>query len=147
MSEEFDALILNSSWTFVFPNTTFLFIYVNDLIIIGTSSKQAQRVIISLAHHFSLKDLGALKYFRRVEIISTSSSLFLSQYKYIHDLLAKTNMFGATAISTPFSVIVSFLLHNGVPPDDPTKYHQVIASMQYLFLTRHDISFVINKLS
>ena len=97
--------------------------YVDDLIITGTSSKQAQGVIISLAHRFSLKDLGALKYFHRVEAISTSSSLFLSQCKYIHDLLAKTNKLGATIVSTPFFATASLLLHNGVPPDDPTKYH------------------------
>ena len=39
------------------------------------------------------------------------------------------------------------MLHDGVLPVNPTKYHQVIGSMQYLALTRLDISFAINMLS
>ena len=96
---------------------------------------------------FSLKVLSPLAYFLGVEAIHTSSSLFLSQYKYIHDLLEKHNMLGANDVSIPLSSIMSFKLHNGAPPTNPTKYRQVIAIMQYLSLGRPGISFVVNKLS
>ena len=56
-------------------------------------------------------------------------------------------MFGANAISTSISSTVSLKLHDGALPTDPTKYRQVIGSMQYLSLTRPDISSVVNKLS
>ena len=82
-----------------------------------------------LAQLFSLKDLSPLAYFLGVEAIHTSSDLFLSQYKYIHDLLEKHNMLGANDVSIPLSSIMSFKLHNGAPPTDPTKYRQVIAFM------------------
>ena len=127
--------------------TMFLLIYVDDIIITDTSSQQVQQFITTLAHRFSLKDLGPLAYFLRVEAIHTSSDLFLFQYKYIRDLLEKHNMFGANAISTSISSTVSLKLHDGALPTDPTKYRQVIGSMQYLSLTRPDISSVVNKLS
>ena len=56
-------------------------------------------------------------------------------------------MLVANTISTPISSTMSLKLHDGAPPTDPTKYRQVIGSMQYLSLTQPDISFVVNKLS
>ena len=49
--------------------------------------------IHSFAHRFSLKDLGPLSYFLGVEASVTKLGLFLSQEKYICDILQKTNMF------------------------------------------------------
>ena len=71
--------------------TMFLLVHVDDIIITGTSSQQVQQFITTLAHRFSLKDLGPLAYFLGVEAIHTSYDLFLSQYKYIRDLLEKHN--------------------------------------------------------
>ena len=56
-------------------------------------------------------------------------------------------MLGANAVSTPISSTMSLKLHDEAPPANPTKYRQVIGSMQYLSLTRPDISFAVNKLS
>ncbi|KAJ9707528.1 hypothetical protein PVL29_002525 [Vitis rotundifolia] len=125
----------------------FLLVYVDDIIIIGTSSQQVQRFITTMAHCFSHKDLGPLAYFLGVEAIHTSSDLFLSQYKYIRDLLEKHNMLGAYAISILMSSTISLKLHDGAPLVDPSKYHQVIGSIQHISFTRPDISFVVNKLS
>ena len=107
----------------------FLFVYVDGLIITDTSSQLVQRFTTTLAQLFSLKDLSPLAYFLRVEAIHTSSGLFLSQYKYIHDLLEKHDMLGANDVSIPLSSIMSFKLHNGAPPTNPTKYRHVIAIM------------------
>ena len=56
-------------------------------------------------------------------------------------------MLGANVVSTPISSTMSLKLHDGAPPADPTKYRQVIGSMQHLSLTWPDISFTVNKLS
>ncbi|KAL6338374.1 hypothetical protein AAG906_018745 [Vitis piasezkii] len=84
---------------------------------------------------FFLKDLGHLAYFLGVEAIHTSSNLFLSQYKYIRDLLEKHNMLSANVVSTPISSTMSLKLHDGAFLADLTKYRQVIGSMQCLSLS------------
>lgn len=59
-------------------------------------------LIKSLHLQFSLKDLGELSYFLGVEVSRLSNGgMFLSQRKYIMDLLSKTKMQNANAISTP----------------------------------------------
>jgi len=56
-------------------------------------------------------------------------------------------MKGAKKVGTPLITIGSLVLKNGSPPADATEYKSVIGALQYLNLTRPDISFVVNKLS
>jgi hypothetical protein len=56
-------------------------------------------------------------------------------------------MDGAKDVTTPLSVSVPLKLANGSPLVDPTEYQRVIGALQYLSLTRPDISFAVNKLS
>ncbi|KAJ9705826.1 hypothetical protein PVL29_003772 [Vitis rotundifolia] len=127
--------------------TLYLLVYVDDIIITGSSDSLIQQFIASLSHRFSLKDLGPLYFFLGVEASRTSSGIYLSQRKYIRDLLVKTTMDEAKAISTPMSSTETLLLHDGYLACDATEYRQVLGSLQYLSLTRPNVSFVVNKLS
>jgi histone deacetylase 1/2 len=121
-------------------------VYVDDLIIIGNNSVFVASIIDHLGHKFSIKDLGSLHFFLGVEVIPTAAGLFLTQHKYIRDLLAKTSMDGARDVTTPLSTSVSLQLDDGSSFVDSTEYCQVIGALQYISLTRPDISFVVNKL-
>lgn len=50
-------------------------------------------------------------------------------------------------VSTPFCPSVPLCMADGAASFDPTCYHQVLGSLQYLSLTRPAICFAINKLS
>lgn len=63
--------------------------------------------IRAISIRLSVKDLGHLNYFLGVEVVRTPESIFLSQHKYIHGLLSKTNMLGIKEVTTPMSSIVS----------------------------------------
>lgn len=82
-----------------------------------------------------------------MELLPTKSSLLLTQHKYIRDLLAKTNMTGVKECTTPMSSSQPLQLNDGSPPTDATQFHQVIEALQYLSLTRLDVSFAVNKLA
>ncbi|KAF5461735.1 hypothetical protein F2P56_017810 [Juglans regia] len=56
-------------------------------------------------------------------------------------------MVGAKDISTPLSTSTSLKLVDGTTSVDSTEFRRVIGSLQYLSLTRPDISFAVNKLS
>ena len=82
-----------------------------------------------------------------VEAFTTPDGLFLSQQKYICDLLHRTNMLDPKDVSTPMSSTEPLRLQDGSPLVNATEYRRTVGAMQYLSLTRMDISFAVNKLS
>jgi len=122
-------------------------VYVDDIIITGSVSTFVADTINKLSHTFSVKDMGHLHFFLSIEAIPTAKGLFLSQHKYIRDLLSKTSMDMAKDIHTPMSTSTPLILTNGSAPPNSTEYRRVIGALQYLGLTRPDIAFAVNRLS
>ena len=56
-------------------------------------------------------------------------------------------MMNAKPTSTPMCPNTTLTLLSGAPLTDPTEYRMAIGSLQYLSLTRPDVSFAVNKLS
>ncbi|KAK2457784.1 putative mitochondrial protein [Trifolium repens] len=127
--------------------TLYLLVYVDDIIVTGSSSTELSGLIATLAARFSLKDLGYLNYFLGVEVIPSAAGMFLSQRKYITDLLQKSGMTEAKPASTPLTATPPLLKNSGDPLPSPTEYRALVGSLQYLSLTRPDIAFATNKLA
>jgi histone deacetylase 1/2 len=125
----------------------FLLVYVDDLIITGSDTVFVSSIVDHLGVAFSLKDMGPLHFFLGMEVIPTTDGLFLSQHKYIHDILCKTNMLGAKEVSTTLSTTTTLQLIDGTSSVDITEFRSVLSGLQYLSLTRPDILFAVNKLS
>lgn len=69
-----------------------MLVYVDDLLLTGSSSQLVTQVVTQLSSSFALKDLGSLHFFLGIEAISTPQGLVLSQHKYATDLLVKAGM-------------------------------------------------------
>ena len=121
--------------------------YVDDLLITGNNDKFIDAFIKALSNRFSLKNLGRPHYFLGVEIIPTQSGLFLSQHKFVRDILERFDVAGAKPPPAPLSSTAKLQLNDGSPSTDATYYRRVIGALQYLNMTRPDLSFAINKLS
>lgn len=66
----------------------YFLVYVDDLIIIGNNLSFVEGLATKLDTKFSLKDLRPLHFFLSVEVIPKRDSMFLTQHKFICDLLA-----------------------------------------------------------
>ncbi|KAL5819398.1 hypothetical protein ACOSQ4_023240 [Xanthoceras sorbifolium] len=91
--------------------------------------------------------LGQVSYFLGFEAFRNSSGIYLTQTKYVHDLLLKTNMLNSKPCSTPICSNVKLSAASGAIFGEPSLYRSVIGALQYLTYTRPDISFAVNKLS
>ena len=79
--------------------STYVLVYVDDITITGASVDFIQHLITKLNSEFALKDLGNVHYFLGFEVHRLHDvSLFLSQQKYIRDLLVKYKMDKAKAL-------------------------------------------------
>ena len=80
--------------------TAYMLVYVDYIVLIGNNTSVIDTFVQALSAKFSLKDLGNLNYFLGVEVIPHNKGLFLSQHKYISDILSRTNMSGAKDSAT-----------------------------------------------
>jgi histone deacetylase 1/2 len=73
--------------------------------------------------------------------------LLLTQEKYAHDLLTRVDMLDCKSAPTLLSASEPLSLHEGTPlgPDDSSQYRSIVGVLQYLTLTRPDLSFSVNK--
>ncbi|XP_004295686.1 PREDICTED: uncharacterized mitochondrial protein AtMg00810-like [Fragaria vesca subsp. vesca] len=94
---------------------------------------------------FSMKDLGRIHYFLGIEATYDGPSPYLTQKKYIVDLLTRTKMLDANPCATPAATGQKLSLHSGKKLSDPTEYRSVVGALQYLTLTRPDISYSVNQ--
>jgi hypothetical protein len=125
----------------------YILIYVDDIIIVSSSSSATHRLLAHLQADFAVKDLGPLSYFLGIEVHHTSTGLILTQHKYIQDILKRTNMASSNIVSTPMLPTDKLMLASGDPlsAEDSTRYRSVVGALQYLSLTRPDISFCVNR--
>jgi Reverse transcriptase (RNA-dependent DNA polymerase) len=65
-------------------------VYVDDIIIAGNNLEEINRVKMQLKEKFDVKDLRLLKYFLGIKIVHSPKEIFISQRKYILDLLRGT---------------------------------------------------------
>lgn len=125
----------------------FLLIYVDDIIVASSVPDATSTLLQELSKDFALKDLGDLHYFLGIEVHKVKDGLMLSQEKYASDLLRRVGMYECKPVSTPLSTSEKLSVNEGtlLGPQDSTQYRSVVGALQYLTLTRPDISFSINK--
>lgn len=124
-----------------------LLVYVADILITGSNTQLINKVITDLNAYFALKNLGDLHYFLGIEAYRDHSGLFLTQSKYISDLLSKNHMLHCKSCSTPASTCVKFSKSIGTPLTNLVVYRSTVGSLQYLSMTLLDIAFIVSKLS
>nr|GEX54275.1 hypothetical protein [Tanacetum cinerariifolium] len=89
-----------------------------------------------------MTDLCPLNYFLSISVTRDSTGLFVSQKKYVIEILDKAHMVICNLIRTPINT-ESKLRSDGDPIPDPTMYRSLTGSLQYLTFTRSDISYAV----
>ena len=125
----------------------YVLVYVDDIIVASSTDQATSALLKDLQKDFALKDLGDLHYFLGIEVKKVRNGIVLTQHKYANDLLKKTGMVDCKPMSTPLSTSEKLSLHEGslLGPDDATQYRSIVGALQYLTLTRPDITFPVNK--
>jgi len=109
-----------------------LLLYVDDIILIGSSVSLLFSFISTLSKPFAMKDLGDVNYFLGVQVIRSFSGLFLFQHKYISDLLLKFHLRTCKPVRSPIVARTTLTLSNGELLVDPTEYHSMVVCVAIL---------------
>jgi hypothetical protein len=96
-----------------------------------------------LTLEFEMKDLDLMG----LEVWQRPDEIFLSQGKYIVEILQRFKMMDCKSMATPMMVMnLKLLSDSSSYLVDPTMYRQLIGSLMYLVNTRTDICFAVNAL-
>src|SRR3954468_9821969 len=89
------------------------------MIITGDDPEYIAFVKARLRDQFLMTDLGPLRYFLEIEVSSTSDGFYISQEKYIQDLLARAALGDERTVETPMELNVKLQPTDGDPLSDP----------------------------
>lgn len=107
--------------------TLYALVYVNDMLITGTSPILIHDLITKLHAKFSLKKLDIPKYFLGIEVhYHKNGSILLTQSKYIKDLLNKVNMSGVNWVKTPTFSHCKLKKHGSDVQPDPYMHMSIV---------------------
>jgi hypothetical protein len=126
---------------------TALLVYVDDIILAGTSIVEFDRIKHILDSKFKIKDLGSLKYFLWLEVAQSREGISISQRKYCLDLLKDSGLLGAKPATIPLDASIKLHNDDGKPHDDVSGYRRLIGKLVYLTNTRPDIAYATQQLS
>ncbi|XP_071933224.1 uncharacterized protein [Coffea arabica] len=123
-----------------------LVVYVDDIVITGNDAAGISSLKTFLHSQFQTKDLGLLKYFLGIEIAKSRKGIFLSQRKYVLDLLSKMEKLGIKPVSTPMIPNLQ-LTNEGELLEDPGRYRKLVEKLNNLTVTHLDIAYSVSVVS
>jgi hypothetical protein len=114
-------------------------IYVDDIIFGSTNKSTCEEFSRIMIQKIEMSMMGELKYFLRFQIKQLQDGTFISQTKYIQDILKKFGMKGGKPIKTPMGTNGHLDLDTGGKSVDQKVYRSMIGSLLYLCASRPDI--------
>ncbi|XP_062233842.1 uncharacterized mitochondrial protein AtMg00810-like [Phragmites australis] len=121
----------------------YLLLYVDDIVLIASSTAFLHHIVDRLRSEFALIDLRLLHFFLGLQVHRTPTSFFLHQQKYALDILDRAGMSASAA--TPVNVKPKLSALAGNPALDASFYRSIVGTLQYLTMTRPYLAYAINQ--
>ena len=125
--------------------TVLLLVYVDDIIIIGSTDSLINHFVTKLSQRFHMNDLGDLHYFLGLEVHRTPTNLRLMKTKYLMSILKSASMLDCKPQSTLVVSRRKLSMSDGLLLSYPHEYRRLVGALQYLTFTRPDISYFVQQ--
>ena len=125
-----------------------LLVYVDDVLVTGSSTELITRAKNDLKTHFEMTDSGKCAFVLGIELVDNADgSVTLCQQRYVDDVLKRFGMDDCKAVISPADPSTRL-----VPSDTPTKvnapFREAVGALMHLTTaTRPDIAFAVGYVS
>ncbi|KAK0570386.1 hypothetical protein LWI29_000343 [Acer saccharum] len=116
-------------------------IYVDDIVFGSTNNTKVQQFVDVMSHEFEMSLVGELSYSLGLQIRQLDDGIFITQAKYVKNLVKKFGLEKAKHCDTPMSTTLKLSKDASGKSVDQTLYRGMIGSLLYLTPSRPDISF------
>ncbi|GJT15898.1 putative ribonuclease H-like domain-containing protein [Tanacetum coccineum] len=118
-------------------------VYVDD-IIFGSTNKELYNAFKELMHEkFQMSSMGELTFFLGLQVQQKKDGIFISQDKYVGEILKKFRFTEVKTTSTPMKTQKPLLKDKDGEEVDVHMYSSMIGSLMYLTSSRPNIMFVV----
>ena len=117
------------------------------MVVTGNYPEERKALQNYVSREFEMKDLGPLKYFLGIEVSRSSKGIFMSQRKYVFDLLQETGMSGCQPINTPIEEGLKLCVEPNQVSTDKGRYQRLVGRLMYLAHTRPDLAYALSVVS
>ncbi|GJS36172.1 putative ribonuclease H-like domain-containing protein, partial [Tanacetum coccineum] len=122
-------------------------VYVDDIIFGSTNKTWCDEFEVLMKGEFEISAMGELTFFLGLQVTQKSNGIFISQDKYVTDMLKKFDMENVRSTTTPFEATNP---KSKEEPDEAVNVHlyrSMIGSLMYLTASRPDIQFAVSACS
>jgi hypothetical protein len=124
-----------------------LCLYVDDILIFGTSTRVIDEIKYFLSRCFDMKDLGLADVILNIKLIKSEDGITLNQSHYAEKILSRFGFEECKISPTPYDASIKLSKFAGERKDQ-LRYSQIIEALMYLVgATRPDICYAVSKLS
>ncbi|GJU00110.1 putative ribonuclease H-like domain-containing protein [Tanacetum coccineum] len=118
-------------------------VYVDD-INFGFTKKELCTEFEKLMHKkFQMSSMGKLTFFLGLQVTQKDDGIFISQDKYVNEILKKFGFSTVKTVSTPMGTSKPLMKDENAEDIDVHLYRSMIGSLMYLTSSRPDIMFVV----
>ncbi|GJU26472.1 putative ribonuclease H-like domain-containing protein [Tanacetum coccineum] len=115
-----------------------------DDIIFGSTKKSLCTEFEKLMHKkFQMSSMGELTFFLGLQVTQKDDGIFISQDKYVDEILKKFGFSTVKTASTPMETSKSLMKDENAEDVDVHLYRSMIGSLMYLTSSRPDIMFAV----
>ncbi|GJT56756.1 putative ribonuclease H-like domain-containing protein [Tanacetum coccineum] len=118
-------------------------IYVDDIIFGSTMEELCTEFEKLMKDKFQMSSMGKLTFFLGLQVQQRKDRIFISQDKYVHEILRKFNYTDVKTASTPVDLEKSLIKDGDVTDVDEHLYRSMIGSLMYLTAFRPDMMFAV----
>ncbi|GJZ90729.1 putative ribonuclease H-like domain-containing protein [Tanacetum coccineum] len=118
-------------------------VYVDDIIFSSTKKSWCDEFEALMKSRFQMSSMGELTFFLGLQVKQKEDGIFISQDKYVAEILKKFDFMSVKTASTPIETHKPLVKDEEATDVDVHLYRSMIGSLMYLTTSRPDIMFVV----
>ncbi|XP_076888418.1 uncharacterized protein LOC143538844 [Bidens hawaiensis] len=122
-------------------------VYVDDLIVPGSSQSEIEKFKSQMKNEFEMQDLGKLSYYLGIEVTQKKHEIKLKKEAYANKILMGVGLSECNPTRFPVEHRLQVTKDEEGEPIDATEYRRIIGSLRYLTHTRPDLSYSVGVAS
>nr|GEU42403.1 hypothetical protein [Tanacetum cinerariifolium] len=118
-------------------------VYVDDIIFCSTKKSWCDKFEALMKRRFQMSSIGELTFFLGLQVKQKEDGIFISQDKYVAEILKKFDFISVKIASTPIETKKPLVKDPEAADVDVHLYRSMIGSLMYLTASRPDIMYAV----